>query len=144
MNFKSHIVRFSGYWLNEDRNGIPDQSGVYCVYNCVNMRENNTVFINSLLYIGEAKNVRERILGHNELDEWKSHCATDQELCFSFGTPNYDITSEDRKRIEAALIFKHHPPCNKNYINSFPYPETQIQTKGENFLLLNIFKVFPE
>ena len=144
MNFKSYILNFRGYWLFGDVEGIPNKPGIYCVYNCINMPENNTVYINRLLYIGESENVQKRIEDHEKKQIWEMQCAKGEELCFSYGSVCYEVSTEDRRRIEEALIFKHMPPCNQEYVNSTPQNETQVQTKGENFLLHGIFISSPK
>ena len=37
----------------------------------------------------------------------------------------------DRKRVEAALTYHHEPPCNIEYVDSFPFDKTNVTTKGE-------------
>lgn len=39
------------------------------------------------------------------------------------------------------MIFKHKPPCNTEYVDSFPFDETTVRTKGENSLLSPDFTV---
>ena len=137
MDFKSYLLNFRGYWRLENANGIPNFSGVYCVYNCVNNPQNNTLTINRLLYIGESNNVRDRIKSHEKMSEWNLQCSYGEELCFNFAQTNISESSDDRYRIEQALIARHKPLCNT--VNSFSYPLTQVQTMGENFLLQSLF-----
>lgn len=94
---------------------------MYCVYACRHNAGNNTVALAKLIYIGESENVRDRIADHEKWREWLRHLGQGQELCFSYAP----ITA-DRGRAEAALIFHHKPPVNTEYVNEFPYPETNL------------------
>ena len=44
----------------------------------------------------------------------------------------------DWERAEAAMIFKHKPPCNTQFVESFPFDTTTITTSGKN-ALMNVF-----
>ena len=52
------------------------------------------------------------------------------------------MDSMNRKQAEAAMIYKHEPPCNVEHMYKFDYPDTTIETKGENFLLSVRFTVY--
>ena len=60
------------------------------------------------------------------------------ELCFSFGY----VESQNRKRVEAAFIFKHKPPENDEYKNEFPFDNTTIKSEGRTALLSTNFTVY--
>lgn len=124
-------LNFKGYWLEANKRGIPSDSGVYCVYACTYHTSTNKVSLRKILYIGESVDVNNRISNHDRLLAWKRHLQTGETLCYSFAIVN----NNDRLRAEAALIYQHKPPCNSEYLYSFPYPETVINTDGENSLL---------
>jgi len=131
-------VVFDGYWREERIDGIPSSSGIYCVYECSYNCAEKTVSIHRLLYIGEADNVRERIKNHEKRELWKRHIRYGNELCFSFG----GMKAEYRKRVEAAFIFKHRPPLNDEYMDSFPFDATTINVIGETEKLHSKFTVW--
>lgn len=131
-------VKFEGYWREKSIGGIPDKSGVYCVYECTYNSEKDTVSIHRLIYIGKAGNVRERIRNHEKWQAWKRHVRSGNELCFSFGS----LQSENRDRVEAAFIFEHKPPENEEYKNEFPFDTTTINTSGRTALLNTNFTVY--
>ena len=84
----------------------------------MNIQENKTLYINRLLYIGESDNVQNGIKEHDLNNIWKQYCLEGEEPCFNFGEVKLENSTESRKQIEEALIFKHMPPCNKKYVNS--------------------------
>lgn len=137
MGEQSFEVDFDGYWRESKTGGIPSKSGVYCVYECTHNKEEKTVSIHKLIYIGEAGDVKDRIQNHEKWGDWKNHVADGNELCFSFGY----VESENRDRVEAALIFKHKPPENTEYIDSFPFDKTIISLSGKTRLLNTYFTV---
>ena len=130
-------IDFEGYWREGNISGIPAKSGVYCVYECTYNEEKDTVSIHRLIYIGEAGDVRDRIKNHEKWEDWKRYVSNGNELCFSFGY----VESENRNRVEAALIFKHKPPANEEYKNEFPFDTTTINASGRTALLSTNFTV---
>jgi excinuclease UvrABC nuclease subunit len=138
MAAQTYNIEFDGYWRDENKDGLPGKSGVYCVYSCVYNRSEKSVSIKKLIYIGEAGNVNSRVANHEKCNDWKSHLKSDEELCFSFG----GISSTDRDRCEAALIFKHKPPENDEYVDSFPFDQTTMQLSGKTALLTTNFTVY--
>lgn len=120
-------LEFRGYWLESNKESIPKQSGIYCVYTCKYNIESDNVTIHKLLYIGESSDVNARIQSHNRLLDWTKELQHDEELCYSFA----HIASEDRERGEAALIFHHQPPMNEEHKNHFVYPNTKMILSGK-------------
>lgn len=137
MGEETFKVDFDGYWRESNISGIPSKSGVYCVYECSYNKDEKTVSIRRLIYIGESGNVNDRIQEHEKWDDWKSYVTDGNVLCFSFGY----VGSENRDRVEAALIFEHKPPENKEYTDSFPFDKTTISLSGKTALLNTNFTV---
>jgi len=137
MSAKTIIIKFEGYWRDENKSGVPAQSGVYCVYECKHNKAEGTVSLITLIYIGEANNVQERIANHEKYQDWLKHVRSGNELCFSFGS----VLSADRERAEASMIFKHKPPENEEYMYSFPFDRTTISLSGNTALLKIYFTV---
>ncbi len=134
---KTFNIEFKGYWREPNIGGVPEESGVYCVYECTHNTSEKTVSIHELIYIGEADDVRNRIETHEKKDDWKQHVRNGNELCFSFAP----FPSTDRDRVEAALIFHHKPPVNDEYKDSFPFDRTTISISGRTVKLNTHFTV---
>lgn len=134
---KTISLNFQGYWLEAKKNGIPNESGIYCVYTGTPSKDGKTVTLRSLIYVGESDNVRKRLREHERLSDWKKYLNHGETLCYSFAS----VTNEDRKRAEAALIYHHKPPCNTEYKNAFPFEDTTVKTSGKNKFLDSSFTV---
>ncbi|MBA7493792.1 hypothetical protein ES702_04357 [subsurface metagenome] len=130
-------IEFDGYWREKNKGSVPSRSGVYCVYECTYNADTDKVSIHKLIYIGEAGDVNKRIADHEKWDEWKEYVRSGNELCFSFAY----VESSDRDRVEAALIFKHKPPANDEYKDSFPFDKTTISSSGKTVFLNTYFTV---
>lgn len=137
MAAKNYSLKYDGYWREININGIPRQSGIYSVYACKYSVSEKTVSIRKLIYIGESENVNSRINGHEKWPDWRRHLQSGEELCLSFAPINID-----RVRAEAAMIHHHKPPVNTEYVKTFPYDATTMQTSGMNSLLSNSFTVY--
>ena len=129
---------FRGYWREVNKNGVPAESGIYCVYTCTYDPAAETVSLKKLLYIGESENAHDRLSRHERLNDWQRYLAPGQTLCYSFAAVN----GQDRLRAEAAMINHHKPPCNSEYKGYFPYGTTLINTSGRNALLSSEFTVY--
>ena len=129
---KSYSLAFDGYWREPNVASLPAKSGIYGVYACIHNTGQGTVSLNRLLYIGEAADVQGRVANHDRWSDWKRPLKQGEVLCFSATL----ISSEaDRQRAEAAMIFKHKPPCNTEYVDNFPFDTTTITTNGKNALM---------
>jgi len=139
MAAKTYTLNFDGYWRAPNISGLPAKSGIYCVYTCVHNVMEKTVTIRRLLYIGEADHIQSRVAGHERWRDWERELKAGEELCFNAVLIS---PASDRQRAEAAMIHHHKPPCNVEYVNSFPFDTTTISTSGENTLLDRCFTVY--
>ena len=128
---KTISLEFDGYWREVNKGSVPARSGIYLVYVCKYNELQKEVKLNELTYIGESDNVRDRIENHEKWPEWRRRVPEGSEICFSFA----GVSSPDRERAEAALIYYHKPPCNDEYIDSFPFEDTTVQSTGKCALL---------
>jgi excinuclease UvrABC nuclease subunit len=138
MAAQTYVIEFDGYWREPNKGGVPAQSGVYCVYTCVHNTQAKTVSLQKLNYIGEAEDVRSRISNHEKQEDWESHLKSGEQLCYSFGP----VPAASRERCEAALIFKHKPPENTEYVDVFPFDQTTLNLSGKTGLLYTSFTVY--
>ena len=135
-------LTYDGYWRETYAGSIPNKSGVYSVYACTHDAAGGTVSIRRLLYIGESATVRDRIQQHLSGAtgrSWKKHLLTGEVLCFA----SAPVSGTTRERAEAALIYKHKPPENTEYVYSFPtkWSPTTVKTGGQNAHLSPHFTV---
>ncbi len=138
MAAQSYSLTFDGYWREPNIAGLPAQSGIYGVYACTYDAQARTVSLNRLLYIGEAADVKGRVAGHEGWPTWKRKLKQGEVLCLNAAL----ISPEGaRQRAEAAMIFKHKPPCNTKYVENFPFDTTTITTSGKNALMEASFTV---
>ncbi len=128
MPTKNYTLEFRGYWRFANLYSIPNEAGIYCTYTCTYNEKGDTVSIDKLIYIGEAKLVHDRIVNHEHMPVWDLRLSGSQELCFSFAPILHE---SDRKRAEAALIYAHKPPLNKKYVYRFPFERTIVAVYGK-------------
>ena len=129
-------LEFDGYWREEDIEDIPSKSGIYCVYGCM-YGEGNKLTIGKLIYIGESGNVSDRVNNHKKRKVWKGYLNKRQKLCFSYAY----FYSSHRERVEAALINRHKPPANIDFVINFPFDKTKINISGKKRFLETSFTV---
>lgn len=130
------------YFLNFDRHHIesaelPDWSGIYCVYAFRHNAYKTSFYARGLLYIGESKNIRDRVSNHEHRKHWESKLQKNEVLLFRAAS----ISPENRTRAEAAMIYQHKPPCNEEHKHSFPFDETTIKISGNTDHLTTDFTV---
>lgn len=130
-------IDFGGYWREPNKSGVPNKSGIYCVYTCSYNASDNSVALKKLVYIGESADVGSRISNHEHQSDWEKHLNKGEQLCYTFG----EIGSTYRERCEAAMIFKHNPPVNDKTTSSFPYDQTTLKLSGKTAFLVCNFTV---
>ena len=123
-------TKIEGYWPLSRCGVLPEYSGVYFVYTGWYTLLKERLHLGKLIYIGESEDVRERICGHEKLDDWKKHLENSYMTLYFAVCP---VDTMDRKRVEAAYIYHHKPIVNTEYKNHFPFPITRIISTGEAF-----------
>jgi hypothetical protein len=130
----TYNLKFQGYWRRVNVSSIPDESGIYCVYECKYNPVKKTVTLINLLYIEQSENVKTRIQNHEKLNDIEMYIKkgdSNNELCFSFAS----VETANRDRVEAAMIYKHKPPFNDYYTDKFDFDKTTIISTGTVALL---------
>ena len=69
---KKITLDFDGYWREANKDSIPRQSGIYCVYTCTYNATEHTVSIKKMLYIGESRS-EERRVGKECRSRWSPY-----------------------------------------------------------------------
>lgn len=127
-----------GYWREVNRVGIPEFSGIFFVYESCYDNFKKTVELKQLIFVGEAENIKAKIIAHPNYERWKSFLNINNELCFSVCY----VAKEDIVRVARAIILKHHPVANNKSEDNFPYDETVIAISGKtNDLIANNYSV---
>jgi len=138
MAVKTFNTNIQGFWRDKDKSSFPHHSGVYFVYVSSYNTQTKRLTLHKLIYIGESKDVNTRINGHEKYEVWKKYLSNGQELSFY----TCKIDGDDRFRVEAAYIFKHKPPVNTEYKDSFPFDQTKIVSTGKTILINTNFTVY--
>ena len=117
----THNLTFNGYYLSADN--LPEETGIYLVYTCVNNSSNDKVTLKRLLYIGKSlktknTNLRKEVKQHVENGKFDSYIKSGEQLCFSYAI--YDGRSLDV--VENGLILMQSGLINKNLLYSFNHP----------------------
>ena len=124
-------LEVKGYRREERKDGLPKKAGIYCVFTC-NVTEEDKLSTLKLIYIGESDNIYSR---HNEKkhEHYDDFCLYKRKnkadtLCYSYILIEEE---DDRKRCEAAMIYKMQPPINLQNTIEFNYPPTHIKLSGK-------------
>lgn len=119
---------FSGYWREINISGLSKKPGVYGVYRCLYNEKERTVTLKSLIYIGKADNLNQRISNHEKWKEWRQTLLKEEQICFCYT----EVYNGDNERVEAALINNNKPPLNVEYMESFPFDKTTVNCSGDH------------
>ena len=124
-------VTFKGYRRDVNKDGLPTYGGVYMVYCCKYNKEQRTVTLNKLIYIGKAINIHDRINNHDRYEDFKKQLAKEEQLCYSYSS----VSPNDMDVVENALIFMQKPELNDNLKDSFNYGDSEFNIEGACALL---------
>lgn len=113
----SFNIDFKGYRLDKNINTLTNSSGIYVVYRCIYDSVSDTVDIKELLYIGQAENLRERLMSHEKKPLFFSSCMDGETICYSYATVNKSILNE----VENGLIFMQQPKLNERLKDHYNY-----------------------
>ena len=136
MSSKTYSLDFDRHHIKSTE--LPDWSGIYCIYAFRHNDFKTSFYARGLLYIGESKNIRDRVSNHEHRKDWESNLQNNEVLLFRAASIS---PKEDRERAEAAMIYHHKPPCNEEHKDSFPFDETTIQISGNTEHLTTHFTV---
>ena len=137
MQEKTFELYIMGYWHDKNIICLPQQKGVFFVYETKYDKKKDALFFKRLLYIGETEDVKDGILKHKKYSEWLKYIKYGNELCYSMTC----VENSYRERIAAAYIYIHKPPANEEYTDKFPFDKTRIRTAGDIELLNKDFTI---
>lgn len=115
-------LEIQGYTKCED--GFPEAQGIYFVYP-FDKRTGN-VDKERLLYIGTSVDIKKRLSGRAEYDEWYKYAGVNFGLCFSYGK-----ISDNRDKLEMALIYIGQPKFNVHHKNALKLQYMKISLSGK-------------
>jgi len=126
-------LKFSGVYTNQTLNNLPEKSGIYCVFKG-EMKPNNTIIPVKLIYIGQAKNLPERLNASRVDDEgWEDKLGGNEILYYKYA----EVEEKDLDIVEAAMIYHHKPEGNIQCVDNFPYDEEVLITISDGRALLD-------
>lgn len=118
-------LQFKGYWLEVNKEYIPEYSGIYLIYTCRYVPETNKVSLSEIVYIGKAKNLKNRIADHDE-DEFKDFLKDGETLCYACAA----MPQKDLAIVENALVFAEKPVGNKMLKDNYSYEDAKFVIEG--------------
>lgn len=139
---KTISLTYQGYWREPNFKSAPQYSGVYTFIECRYNPVSDSVTLVKILYIGQADNIRYRVLNHDKLTEMRKSLSYGNQLCIHCAPIENYTYSPDKNRAEAALIYKHQPPFNDRLKDRFAYDATTISNSGRYSLLVQNFTVY--
>lgn len=128
---KSYNLKFEGSWIDSNRHFMPNYAGVYLVYRGIHNVAEQTVTCHEILYIGQAKDIRQRLSNHDKRIAFGNELRNGEILFYSCAK----VPMEDLDRVENALIYQTQPRLNDNLKESFLYPITRVTSEGACALL---------
>ncbi len=104
---------------------IPDEEGIYMVICGEPSNEPDKWDASSyeLLCIGEAEEVRSRIVRHEKWSCWKRNCKN--HILLKVAKCKFGTTK--RQKVECCLIYKTKPICNDECKDDFPHKDDTVQ-----------------
>ena len=126
------MLNFTGPLDRSELKRLDNLPGIYVVYIYT------FLIPDRIIYIGRSKDVSDRLLYRDDLDNWKDLLAENQRLLFFVASPHPKVNLE---RAEAAMIYKHQPKCNELGKDRFIYPPTRVGTSAEIKQLQDDFTV---
>lgn len=106
--------------------------GIYIVYRCDYDPRNHTVDVKEVLYIGETDDIYKRhnsATPHEHYEDFVKLAGGEEHVCY--GTILLpDVSEDDRKIIEAAMIHVQQPPINTDHKDHYSKPASDITMTG--------------
>lgn len=118
-------LNFRGYWREVNRAGIPNIEGVYLVYRCIYNTENDTVSLKELVYIGQSKDVNQRIAEHSLKGDFTHVLKAGETLCYSVAEVESKLDL-----VENALVFMQKPRCNDRLKDNYTFEDASFDLGG--------------
>ncbi len=133
----SYSILLEGFVMDNELDALPAYSGIYCIYEMIPGDKEGVFTPSRLLYVGEAGNIRDRVKNHDKMNVWQFSVKSKNKLGFTHAK----VDSFNRLRVKAALVYRHKPEMNDEYLNDFPFHPTILKSSGRTDLLDTLFSV---
>lgn len=122
---RSFNLFFDGYWREANKQYVSEGSGVYLIYRCRYLPEQDTVSLSQLIYIGKADNIKTRIANHSE-KEFSKVLEAGETLCYAYSL----IEKKELDLVENALVFAEQPQCNIQLKDNYSHEDAHFTIEG--------------
>lgn len=128
---KTFTINFNGYFKDETRTLFPQNAGIYLVYRGIlnTVVQPPSAILNELIYIGETDNLYVRHNDHDRRQDFLNTLQYGEQLFYCYAELN--LSDNERRRVEAALIHELQPALNIKNQTMFNYDRTTIITQGD-------------
>lgn len=134
MTYKLH---FDGSLADSYRQQLPQYSGIYLVYRGRFDAKENLFYCWEILYIGQATNIRERIVNHDRRSDFLASRGKDEVIFYSYA----HLDASALNMVEGALIYVMKPRLNIIGRDSYAYQPIHVLSDGACALLDTDFKI---
>lgn len=134
MTYKLH---FDGSIADSFRQQLPRYSGIYLVYRGRFNAKDNLFYCGEILYIGQAINIRERIVNHERRLDFSATLGKNEVIFYSYAP--LDISALDI--VEGALIYIMKPRLNHIGKDSYIHHPIRVMSDGACALLDTDFQI---
>lgn len=128
---ETYDIVFKGYRREEKVSTMPEYSGIYLAYRCAYNKANRTVSLRELIYIGQAQNLRTRLLQHKNDGDLDKELKDGEQICYAYAK----VDADKLDIVENALIFAQQPRTNTNLKQSFDHRAAKFIVEGDCALL---------
>ncbi len=87
--------------------------------------------LKEIIYIGQAKNLNERLNNHEKYSDFQNQCKTEEELCYAYAK----VDEKDLDVVENAIVFAQKPPLNTDLKDSYNHDSAGFLVEGNCSLL---------
>ena len=120
-----------GYWLDNNRDYMPNYSGIYFVCRGIYNTAPNTFDVNELLYIGKSEQeggIRGRLANHEKRPQFQAACLENESICYACA----ELDEASLDIVENALVYAEQPILNDHLKDHFNYDEAIVKIGGNN------------
>ncbi len=123
MSAKTYNLELIGYKWEKD---LPKEAGIYLTYTVKYNDETKEYNLDKLVYVGESVDIKGRQSEHLAAGDYPQNT----KLAYAYALLSGG--EDNRKRCEAAIIFKVKPNWNTANTQSFDYDSTIVKSTGKH------------